>query len=93
MFRKLILFTLHKLAVRVAKATIDPDLKRAMPFIYGDLDREMPAMLRHGTSRTVEMAILDSVKENVNEVNFTDLRDLVAQTVLMYNPIKGALRG
>lgn len=73
----------------LAKALIDRQLRRAMPYIYQRLDNEMPSLLQVATPEVMSAHIASTIAQATG--NPATARQ-IEQVVQFYDPIKAAAR-
>lgn len=88
--RQFLLYLANKVGEPLVKASVPPDLKRAMPMIYEDLDEKMPGLLANAGPVAMTTAISQIIENKIERTaDFADIRAVIRD----YSPIMAALRG
>jgi hypothetical protein len=88
--RQFLLYLAKKVGEPIVEASVAPDLKRAMPSIYEDLDGQMVRLLTEAGPVAMTTAIGQIIESKVNRTaEFSDIKAVIRD----YSPILAALRG
>lgn len=85
LLQRMLIMLANKIGEPVVKASARPDLRRAQPGIYKDLDEMMPELLQEAGPRAMTRAIV-SIAENrlARSVDNEDLKVIIRD----YNPVR-----